>query len=118
MSLNMDQMMPILEAIETASSSGLRRMKAFFFPSGRTKVLTERGTTPKISLKALLICTLFDRLWATKVKVFLSVIALLAFSVLRGCTKTEYLSNLAGSLREEVERWYLGLEASLRVWGL
>lgn len=49
---------------------------------------------------------------------FRSVIALLAFSVLSGCTKTEYLSNLAGSLREEVDLRYLGLDASLRVWGL
>lgn len=55
-------MIPIFEAIETASSSGLRRMKAFFLPSGRTKELTERGLTPKMSLKARRICTLFDLL--------------------------------------------------------
>ena len=111
-------MIPILEAMETASSSGLNLMKAFFFPSGLTKVLTDLGLTPKMSLKALLICTLLAKLWATNVKVFRSVIALLAFSVLRGWTNTEYLSNLAGSLREEVDLRYFGLEASLRVWGL
>jgi hypothetical protein len=72
-------MMPILEAIETASSSGLSLMKAFFLPSVRTKVLTERGTTLKMSLKALLIWTLLARLWTKKVRVFLSVIDLLAF---------------------------------------
>ena len=71
--------MPIFEAMETASSSGLSLMKAFFLPSGRTKVLTERGATLKISLKALLIWTLFDKLWTKKVRVFLSVIDLLAF---------------------------------------
>ena len=111
-------MIPILEAIETASSSGLNLMNAFFFPSGLTRVLTDLGLTPKMSLNALLICTLLAKLCARKVKVFLSVIALLAFSVLSGCTNTEYLSNLAGSLREEVDRRYLGLDASLRVWGL
>jgi hypothetical protein len=72
-------MIPIFDAIETASSSGLSLMKAFFLPSGRTKVLTERGTTLKISLKALLIWTLFDRLWTKKVRVFLSVMDLFAF---------------------------------------
>ena len=110
--------MPILEAIETASSSGLSLMKAFFLPSGRTRVLTERGTTLKMSLKALLIWTLLAKLWTRKVRVFLSVMDLLAFSVLSGWTRTEYLSNLAGSLRAEVERSYLGLEARRRVWGL
>jgi len=55
-------MMPILEAIETASSSGLSLIKAFFLPSGRSKVFTERGTTLKMSLKALLIWTLLERL--------------------------------------------------------
>ena len=71
--------MPIFEAIDTASSSGLSLMKAFFLPSGRTKVLIERGITLKMSLKAFLIRTLFDRLWTKKVRVFLSVIDLLAF---------------------------------------
>lgn len=75
----MDQMMPILEAIETASSSGLSLMKAFFLPSGRTRVFTERGTTLKMSLKAFFIWTLFERLCTIKDKVFLSVIDLLAF---------------------------------------
>ena len=53
-------MMPIFDATEAASSSGLRRMKAFFLPSGRTKVFTDRGVMPNISLKALLIWTLLD----------------------------------------------------------
>lgn len=96
--------MPILDAMETASSSGLRRMKAFFLPSGLTKELTDLGTTPKISLNARLIWTLFDRLCTMKVRVLRSVMDLLAFSVLSGWTKTEYLSNLEGSLRDEVER--------------
>lgn len=46
---------------------------------------------------------------------FLSVIALLAFSVLSGCTSTEYLSNFAGNFSEEVDRKYLGLDATLSV---
>ena len=72
-------MMPIFDATEAASSSGLRRMKAFFLPSGRTKVFTDRGVMPNISLKALLIWTLLDLLWMMKVRVFLSVMALFAF---------------------------------------
>jgi hypothetical protein len=72
-------MMPILEAMETASSSGLNLMKAFFLPSGLTKVFTDLGTTPKMSLKARLIWILFDRLCAKKVRVLRSVMALLAF---------------------------------------
>lgn len=38
-----DQIIPILEAIDTASSYGLNRMNAFFFPSGRTSVFTDFG---------------------------------------------------------------------------
>jgi len=110
--------MPIFDAMETASSSGLSLMKAFFFPSGLTKVLTDFGTTPKMSLKAFLTWTLFALLWMRKVRVLRSVMALLAFSVLSGCTSTEYLSNLAGNLRDAMLLEYLGLEASLRVLGL
>lgn len=57
-----DQMMPILEAISTASSSGLNLIKAFFFPSGLTRVLTDRGVTLNICLKAFLIWILLDLL--------------------------------------------------------
>ena len=107
-----------MDATEAASSSGLKRMNAFFFPSGRTKVLTERGTMLKIYLNALFICTLLDLLWTMKVRVLRSVMALLAFSVLSGWTSTENLSNLAGNLREEVDLAYFVLERTLRVFGL
>ncbi len=72
-------MIPIFEAIDTASSSGLSLMKAFFFPSGRTRVLTDLGVTEKISLNDFLIWTLLERLWTRKVRVLRSVMALLAF---------------------------------------
>jgi len=113
-----DQRIPILEAIETASSSGLSLIKAFFFPSVLTKVLTDLGFTPKISLKARLIWILLLQLLTRKVRVFLSVMALLAFSVLRGWTKTENLSSLAGNFNPFLVLSYLGLEATLRVCGL
>ena len=79
-----DQMIPILEATEAASVSGARVMKAFFFPSGLWRVLTALAFTLYKSLKALLIWILFALGSTRKVKVFLSVIALLAFYVLRG----------------------------------
>ena len=83
-----------------------------------TKVLIERGFTLWISLNAFLIWTLLANLCTLKVKVFLSVINLLAFSVLSGWTRTENLSNLPGSLRAEVDLAYFGLEATWRVDGL
>ena len=49
------QIIPIFEATPTASFSGLSLMKAFFCPSGLTRVLIDRGLTLWISLKAFLI---------------------------------------------------------------
>lgn len=52
-----------------------------------------------------------------KTRVFLSVKTLLAFSVFNGLTKTEYLSNLEGNFMADVERAYLGFDATRRVAG-
>ena len=52
-----------------------------------------------------------------KTRVFLSVRTLLAFSVFKGLTKTENLSNFAGSFMADVDRAYLGFDATLRVDG-
>ena len=111
-------MIPILEATPTASSSGLKRMYAFFFPSGRINVFTALGLMCRMSLKAFFIWHLLHLELTIKTKVFLSVMALLAFSVFKGCTRTENLSNFAGILSASFDRAYLGLAASLRVLGL
>ena len=54
-------------------------------------------------MNAFLIWTLLALGWTIKVNVFLSVIDLFAFYVLSGWTKTENLSNLDGSLSEDVD---------------
>jgi len=105
-----------LLATSKASTSAVRRMKAFLRPFGVIKVLTFSASTWYILLTASLICFLLALTSQIKTRVLSSSIFFMADSVLSGNLRMLYWSTELTFGTETLG--YFGLRARRRVFGL